>query len=69
MPKPCIRLGDDIRFLFGFPDDADRLVDIEQDFLQARSKMQSVLFALQVKDDFAPDAGCAARTAIRPELP
>ena len=45
MPKPIIRLGTTSALLFGLPDDADGLVNVQQDLLKPLQQVQLFLLA------------------------
>jgi len=63
------QVGYHVRFFLRFPDDADGVVDIQQDLLQAFQQMQLFGFFLQVKMHPAFHAFRPERHPFRQDLP
>ena len=50
------QIGNNLIFQFGFPDDADGLIDIQQDPLQALQQVEAVFLLLDLEEQAALDA-------------
>ena len=63
------QVGDNLGLLLGLPDDADGLVDVQQDALQAQQQVQLVLFAVQYEIHPPPHALRAPGRPLVQNLP